>query len=109
MANLSGKGYGHRASVFTFDVNGKILVVSSNACREEDVRSKMKLPEGTRLKDATTFNCTDGKTKPFYVDFIWAVEGSVPSGKGVTEHLLNLGIITYEQAQDILNAKTVRL
>lgn len=111
MGNLSGKGYANRASVFTFKLpNGKVEVYSSNACREEDVKAKLRLPEGTKLINATTFKCTDGKHKgDVYLDFIWTANGSIPSGKGATEYLLKKGAITEAQATAILNAQTATL
>lgn len=110
MGNLSGKGYGQRASVFVFELpTGKKVTYSSNGTREEDVRAKLRLPEGTRLDNVTTFKLLDNKTKDFYVDFIWTVEGSIPSAKSATEYLLEVGAITSDQATAILNAPTATL
>ena len=110
MANLTGKGYANRGSVFTFRLpSGKIEVYTSNAAREEDLRAKLRLPEGTKLEQATTYHLSDGREKPFYVDVIWSAEGASHSGKTSTEYLLKIGAITEEQATAILNANTATL
>lgn len=111
MANLTDYGYANRGSVFTVELpSGKTEVYTSNACRWEDMAKKARLPEGTRLKDATTYHLSNGKNKKdMFVKVIWVAEGASHSGKTSTEYLLEIGAITEEQATAILNAKTATL
>lgn len=110
MSLLKGKGYGNRGHLFVFRLpSGAIEVWSSNAARYEDAIVKASLPEDTHLVSSTSFQITDGIAKDFYIDNIWAIKGSIPSGKEATTFLLNKKIITEEQSTAILNAPTVRL
>ena len=110
MGNLSGKGYGNRSTVFVLELpNGKIETITSNACRWEDAVKAGKYPEGTRLVNSTSVGVSNGKEQSTFVDFIYVVDGSIPSGKQATEYLLEKGAITKDQATAILNARTAQL
>lgn len=86
--------------------NGETKVVTSNALRYEDARKTFGLDESWNLVDSTTSAVYDGKKdKEVYVDFIYAVEGTLPSGKAAIMKLYEMGAITLVQANIILDSK----
>jgi len=106
MAEYVFKGYRNKATVYEWEsAEGKRFVTTSNAARYEDAITAAKLAPTTKLVAATTFTIFDGRNDDrFYVDFIWSVDGTIPSGKEVMKVLIEKGAITREQAITVLNA-----
>lgn len=103
-------GYTKQAVEYVFEVDGKEVVISSNAARYEDAITAAGLPENAELVRSFSFPIYDGKkNKDPYTFDIWAIEGSLPSGKAVAAYLVEKGCLTAEQAAAIYDAPEVRL
>ena len=102
------KGYRNKGIVYVFNTpNGK-KTVSSNACRWEDARTAIGY--GCTLEESYTFRLLDGKgSDEFHTDVIWAIEGTIPSGKATVEYLHEIGAVTDEELEIIRNSKEERL
>ena len=110
MKKFIWKGETNKGYVYEFRVDGEIVVISSNAARYEDAITAADLPKDAFLVSSSGFPIYDGKrNKEKYTDIIWAVRGSLPSGKEMMEYLIEQGAITEEQAKAILVAPEVRL
>ena len=103
-------GYRNKATTFDFDVKGENVVITSNATTYIEAMEVMKLPADSKLKRAVTYPIYDGKNdERTFIDVVWGVEGSLPSGKAAVEYLVEKGAITREQAAEIYDAPETRL
>ena len=98
-------GYRNKATTFTFEVDGKIDVICSNATKYTDVIEIMGLPNTVCLKNAATYPIYDGRNdERTYINYVWAFRGTVPSGKDWVEYLAEKGVINKAEWEAILNA-----
>ena len=98
-------GYRNQATSFTFEVDGKIDVICSNATRYEYVVELMKLPNTARLVNADTYPIYDGrKDKRTQINYVWGFRGTLPSGKDHIEYLIEKGVINKADWEAVLNA-----
>ena len=104
-------GYRNRATVFTVRTPEGIKTITSNACRYEDAFEKVGFKnEWAKDMDSYSFRLLDGKgSDEFHTEVIWAVEGTIPSGKATVEYLHEIGAVTDEELEIIKNSKEVRL
>lgn len=104
------KGYRNKGIVYVFNTPQGQKTVSSNACRWEDARTAIGYSNECTLVESVSFRLLDGKNDDaFHTDVIWAVEGTIPSGKATIAYLVEVGAITEEQAKTILDSKDTRL
>lgn len=103
-------GYRNKATTFTFEVDGKADVICSNATSYIDVVEIMGLPKTAQLKTAETYPIYDGRNdKRTHINYIWAFRGTLPSGKGWLEYLIEKGAINKDHWDEALNAEERQL
>lgn len=103
-------GYRNKATTFTFEVDGKVDVICSNATRYEYVVEIMGLPATAKLLNANTYPIYDGrKDKRTRINYVWAFRGTLPSGNDWLEYLIEKGAIEKAEWEAALNAEEKQL
>ena len=110
MSKYVWKGETSKGYTYEFRVGNEVIVISSNAADYRDAITAAGLPADAFLVSSYAFPIYDGKkNKEKYTDVIWALRGSLPSGKAGIAYLVEKGVITQEEAAAIYNAPEIRL
>ena len=110
MKKFIWKGYARQGVTYEFEVDGKVVVIASNAARYEDAITAADLPKDAKLLRSISFPIYNGKKDGYsYTDTIWAYRGSLPSGKAAITFLVEEGCLSKEDAKAIYDADEVRL